>query len=265
MSEMFNSVNSYASDLRIRVKQLELFLPDTKGGISAIHRNGRTFFVVRVTENGVCKSQYIADDNEKLIKPYAKSKYAKKVMPVLTANLAAADAFLARHSGLEEDDAAGSIDPAFFAFCSDLYVPREQIVADWVQSKGPEAPQYGSEPMVMTARGDRVRSKSEALIANLLFSNDQLYLYEKPLYLDKKLYAVFPDFTILRLRDMKELYWEHFGMMDDPDYLNAAIKKISDYIANGIIPGRDLICTFESSRVPLSSEDVEILIRTMLV
>ena len=265
MSELYDSISSYSADLRMRIKQLQINLSGTRGGISAIHRNGRTFFIVRVTENGKCKTSYIAGRNEKLIKPYANAKYAKKVLPVLTANLNAAESFLAQHTGLEELEAAERFDPAFIPYCSDVYVPKDQIILEWMQSKGPEVPRYGGEPMVMTARGDCVRSKSEAIIANLLHANGLAYLYEKPLYLDKKYYAVFPDFTVLRLRDMKEIYWEHFGMMDDPDYLNTALKKISDYISNGMIPGRDLICTFESSQIPLSSEDVSKIIETLLL
>ncbi len=265
MSAMYDNVSGYAADLRMRIKQLQIFQSGIKGGISAIHRNGQTFFMVRVTENCKCKTSYIAGRNEKLIKPYANAKYAKKVLPVLTANLNAAESFLAQHTGLEETDAAQTLDPAFIPYCSDIYIPKDQIISEWMQSKGPEVPRYGGEPMVMTARGDCVRSKSEAIIANLLHANGLAYLYEKPLYLDNKYYAVFPDFTILRLRDMKEIYWEHFGMMDDPDYLNSALKKISDYISNGMIPGKDLVCTFESSQIPLSSEDVRIIIETMLL
>ena len=80
MSELYDSISSYSADLRMRIKQLQIILSGTRGGISAIHRNGRTFFIVRVTENGKCKTSYIAGRNEKLIKPYANAKYAKKVL-----------------------------------------------------------------------------------------------------------------------------------------------------------------------------------------
>ena len=44
-----------------------------------------------------------------------------------------------------------------------------------------------------------------------------------------------------------EIYWEHEGMMDNPDYAKSAIKKIELYENNGIFPGENLILTFESS------------------
>ena len=43
------------------------------------------------------------------------------------------------------------------------------------------------------------------------------------------------------------------------------LKKISLYIKNGIIPGKNLICTFESLEVPFSSYDAEQYIRTFLL
>ena len=265
MSEILESIKDYATELDIRVRQLEACAGGMKGGVSVIRKNGHAFFIVRTTEKGKCTSRYIPPGNEKLIESYVKARYAKKLLPVLRSDLKAANAFVALHSGKEEDDAVKEIDPAILAFCSDLYVPKRVMAEEWMQSKGPETPLSGSDPGVKTARGDFVRSKSEALIANALFARELVYLYEKPLYLDTKRYAFFPDFTILRLSDMKEIYWEHFGMMDDSDYLNSALKKISDYISNGIIPGRDLICTFECSRKPLSSEDVEMLIKAILL
>ena len=42
-------------------------------------------------------------------------------------------------------------------------------------------------------------------------------VYEKPLYLPGMKYPIFPDFTILDLRALEEVYWEHLGRMADPD------------------------------------------------
>lgn len=59
------------------------------------------------------------------------------------------------------------------------------------------------------------------------------------------------------LESRQEIYWEHFGMMDDPDYALKAIKRIMEYQKNGIYPGQRLIITFESFDSPLDPKHVE--------
>ncbi|MBQ4045421.1 MAG: hypothetical protein II627_03140 [Lachnospiraceae bacterium] len=84
------------------------------------------------------------------------------------------------------------------------------------------------------------------LIANKLFSMNIPYKYEQPLLLNSGT-TIFPDFTILDLRRRRELYLEHFGMMDNPEYSEKAIKKNDDYARNGIFLGCQLFITMESS------------------
>jgi len=73
--------------------------------------------------------------------------------------------------------------------------------------------------------GTRVRSKSEALISNSLERWEVPQLYEMPLIL-KGYGKVRPDFMVLNVRTRQEYIWEHLGMLDDPVYLEKAMKKI---------------------------------------
>ena len=263
MSIILNKVIEYRSELCTRIKQLEAVAP-VHGSMSVLRKNGRPFYMIRGMDNSK-KAIYVPLEKTGLISRYSRARLKKAVLPVLRANLKAADAFIASHSGIEEDDAARKLDPAILENCADLYAAPETIALEWKSSLGPERVSAGPEPSIVTASGVLVRSKSEALIANALTAAGQTFIYEKALYLGSKNYAFFPDFTILRLSDMKEIYWEHFGMMDDLHYMEDALKKISAYIENGIIPGVDLICTFECLHVPLSSKDVEDYIKAILL
>ena len=101
-------------------------------------------------------------------------------------------------------------------------------------------------PVIMTNKGLRVRSKSEKIMADYFDSISLAFKYECPLYLEP--YGIiYPDFTFLSRRTGKEVYWEHEGMLDNPEYARSAVKKIELYEMNGIYPGDALILTFETS------------------
>ncbi len=101
-----------------------------------------------------------------------------------------------------------------------------------------------------TEKGERVRSKSELIIANTLLNLNIPYKYECPLVLDG--ITLYPDFTVLDVKERKEKYIEHFGMMGDADYVANMLLKVSTYERNGIYSGDELICTFESVKKPLN-------------
>ncbi len=68
-----------------------------------------------------------------------------------------------------------------------------------------------------TTRGDVVRSKSEALIAELLHARRIEYAYERKLTFDDGSFR-YPDFTIEDDDLGRTIYWEHLGMLNDSVY-----------------------------------------------
>lgn len=72
--------------------------------------------------------------------------------------------------------------------------------------------------------GFKVRSKSEAIIAELLTKNGLEIVYEPVLSINGRDYI--PDFIIRNPRTGKIYIWEHFGMMDNPDYAFKSIQKL---------------------------------------
>ena len=125
-------------------------------------------------------------------------------------------------------------------------------------------------PMYITDRGERVRSKSEQLIANLLYRLGIPYRYEYPIEVIvngyKKTWR--PDFTILDVKNRRELYLEHFGKLDDPDdtdnYARNAFGKMKIYEENGMFDGGCMIYSFETSKAPLDITYVEMKVRRAL-
>ena len=82
----------------------------------------------------------------------------------------------------------------------------------------------GEDIEILTEKGESVKSKSEKIIADKLNMMNIPYCYEVPLYLKGYGY-VKPDFKVLNVATRKEYYWEHYGMMDNKDYIIKALKK----------------------------------------
>lgn len=116
---------------------------------------------------------------------------------------------------------------------------------------------------LFTARGERVRSKSEVIIADTLNRMGVPYRYEFPVEL--KRFTVYPDFYCLNVRTRKVFVWEHFGMMSDSDYAGNVLEKLDAYGEKSWIPGKNLIFTMESDMRPLSSKMIERMILEFLV
>lgn len=88
-----------------------------------------------------------------------------------------------------------------------------------------------------TKRGETVRSKSEVIIADALASYNIDYVYEKDIIINNQRKC--PDFTIKDNNKGVTYYWEHFGMLNDPDYRSKSEEKKNWYRKNDILLYRE--------------------------
>ena len=88
------------------------------------------------------------------------------------------------------------------------------------------------------------------------------YRYEYPLILEENI-KIYPDFTILRMPMREEVYLEHFGMMDDANYVNTVICKLSTFERNGIYLGINLFMTYETSKKSLNTRVLDEFIKEL--
>lgn len=141
---------------------------------------------------------------------------------------------------------------------SPYFKTKSKGLQEWLQEPFEKNQQYHENLILKTVSGNPVRSKSEVIIDTLLYINKIPFRYECALKLGRRTY--YPDFTIKHPRTGKIYYWEHFGMMDDEEYIKKAYSKLQVYTLNGIIPSINLIMTFETSNCPLGAEAVMELI-----
>lgn len=153
--------------------------------------------------------------------------------------------------------------PDFKSLVIPIDMSDDDYVSKWLSEEYIGKEISDSVPFYETDLKERVRSKSELTIANSLFKYGIPYRYECPLTLQNG-YIIHPDFTVLNVRKRQVFYWEHRGMMDDPDYATHTVFRMKSYMNEGIILGKNLIITEETSANPLGTNEIETIIKTFL-
>ena len=206
--------------------------------------------------------QYIHKDNLKLAEQLAQKRYDEKILQMAIKEKSMIDTL---HK-FYQNNSINSIFTKLAKSRQQLIIPIEQPIdeylQEWLNASFPENGFREEMPEYYSAKGEQMRSKSEVLIANMLDRYKIPYRYEKPLYLEG-MGTIYPDFTILNLQTREEIYWEHFGMMDDPEYLEKAIRKMNKYEQNGYLLGQRFIVTYETVFGPLNMKVVEKKIKSL--
>ena len=140
------------------------------------------------------------------------------------------------------------------------YLPDKNYAEMWQGLPYKKKGFVEGEREIYTIKEERVRSKSEKIIADTFERKGIPYRYEALLVFQEGI-QLYPDFTVLNKRTREVFYLEHFGMMDDPEYAERAVRRIEEYEQHGILPGKQLLITFETKRRPLNMKTVDIIIQ----
>ena len=211
--------------------------------------------------------KYLNRSQVELLAELAQKRYNQQVFRAAQAKKKAVDQCVAI---LKSDDYLfnlSSIYEALPAQLKALVKPIESLDTEYVQKW--QAQTFKREKMryeavFKTKRGEYVRSKSELIIADRLYDVGIPYHYEVELRNQYGKLLTRPDFYVLNPRTKKEYLWEHFGMLDNPEYANDFITKINLYSQYGYHIGENLIITLESSQHPLTTEQIHMTIEKYL-
>lgn len=80
------------------------------------------------------------------------------------------------------------------------------------------------------------------------------YVYLEFLILACTIYILAPKFT----------YWEHAGLMSKPEYVSDFVWKNSLYYENHLLPGTDVLFTFETEDHPLEIRTLKHMISDLM-
>lgn len=216
--------------------------------------------------------QYIGEKEEKYIhanemdiaRRLAQRKYDEKVKRISEKRLGQINRLLKDYEDNEIERIFESMHPERQKLITPVEPTYSQNLEAWLAIPYEGKGFSDDAPVIKTNGGVRVRSKSEKIIADYLESVGIPYKYECPLKL-KSYGTIYPDFTFLSKRTGLEIYWEHEGMMDNPEYAKSAVQKIELYEKNELYPGERLILTFETSATIINTEILKKLTKRYLL
>ena len=217
-----------------RVKEIEQLQEKVKKSLEkapegslVISKSGGKEQYYHKTQREQKKGTYILKENMKLICALAQKDYDKKFLEFTEKNKKLIEKLLELLSRLEIKDVYYKQSQARQNLTKPHIMSDEQYVEQWLNVKytGKEFAQ--NTPMLITERGERVRSKTEKIIADKLFAMGIPYRYEYPVKIKGYGY-VYPDFALL----------------------NA---------------GKNLIVTYETSQYPLNMKVVENMLREFVL
>lgn len=228
--------------------QLETFPP---GKLICCNHNTKTKWY----HKNQGKRVYIPKSNRKLAEQLAQKKYLSYLLQDLEKERKALTMYLNHHSNMLQSDSLLTNHPEYQELLPQTHFSLSKEISDWMISP------YNkniSHPEALIHKGIAdtfLRSKSEVLIDMALRKYNIPFRYESELILNDSI--IFPDFTIRHPHTGAYFYWEHFGLMDSLSYTERTISKLRLYTTNGIIPGINLITTYETKNNPLTMQTIE--------
>lgn len=216
----------------------------------------------RISKTGSCE-RYLSLKEKDFISALAQKAYDTKILNCIEQELKAIERYLNTCPKVMPEDWYKELHSERQKMIVPIAPDWERLRADWLSLQYEGKGFDERIPEIYTDKGERVRSKSELLIANELYRADVAYRYEYPVYI-KGFGTIYPDFMILSKKKQKEICWEHFGRMDDPEYAQKAIQKIAAYEENGYVIGENLVVTFETKQTILTTRKIQTVIERYL-
>ncbi|WP_143084986.1 hypothetical protein [Pseudobutyrivibrio sp. OR37] len=263
-------LNKERNQLIMEKERLEKVIVPDDGSYLEIKKNkGKYVQYYKCSKKGnsmASAKTFIRKSDLDIAKQLAQSEFDRKLYADINTRFNRLDSLLSYYSNNRISDLYSKLSPERRALIESTYLDDENYIKQWQELYANKDDEYISkypiETQYYTEKGEHVRSKSEMIIADKLSKAGVPYVYEPACDLNKK--GLHPDFAVLNITTRETYFYEHFGMMDKPEYATAAIRKIAKYRELGYEYGQKLLFTFETGGDGLSIKDLKIIIEKYL-
>lgn len=165
-----------------------------------------------ITEHNDTKGKYIKKKDMELAAKLAKTDYNEKLLKEARLELKTIEHFLDSYNPDNLGEIYASMHPERQKLVMPIAVTDKEYVRRWISAPYESNPFRKEELRYETVRGDMVRTKSEAMIANMYYELGIPYKYEYPVKV-KSGAIKYPDFVLLNVHTREEIYHEHMGLL----------------------------------------------------
>jgi len=203
-----------------------------------------------VSEKSDHSGTYIKNEDRQLARALAQKDYNTQLIKSIKQEENAIKAFLEKYPKKSPEDAYANLTLTRKEIVEASFLEGEDYARWWLAQPFEANSSFPEEKIFATKRGEFVRSKSEAMIADSYYDMGIPYKYDFPVEVEPGRYR-YVDFAILDVRNGRVFYHEHLGRLDDPGYLEKNLLKIKEYQKINVFTGKNLILTFEKEDIPL--------------
>ena len=204
----------------------------------------------KVVDKGDSTGEYLSKDKLSIIQKLAQKDYNKQFLRVAKVEQDMLEKLIEKCDQKQAEDVYNALSSERKSLVTPYILPDDLIAQEWQSKKFKPNPYKPEKKIFDTRRGEKVRSKSEAIIADMLYEMGIPYHYECPVKMHNG-EIKYPDFTLLKVKTREVIYFEHFGRMGEEDYRNDTREKMDLYRASGIYPGKNMMFTYETEEYPL--------------
>lgn len=263
-NEIINGLLHQKNEISKAISEIKARMKNTPEGILRIAKKGGKYQYYQRKTQDDSKGTFIRRKDDSLAAALAQKDYDAKLLKALTEQQSAIDNFLKNYDPDAVVQVFENLSEARKQLVTPAFLTDEKFAEQW-QNEPYDRLGFGKEePEYYTARGERVRSKSEILIADALYRHKIPYRYEFPVY-NKGVIIAAPDFNCLNVRLRKEYFWEHLGMMGEEKYADRNVKKLEKYTFAEDFDETNLIITMETDNKPLDTRVIDEKIRRFLL
>lgn len=194
------------------------------------------------------KATYLPKENMKLILQLKQKRWLEESIKVLKENLHVQSQVLKKYNNYDGKSIQNRLSKSYSDAMLEEYEKRHVTDLEaWSQESYRRNPYHEEHLRYETSFGLRVRSKSELLIAELLYKYGIPFRYDAAVRVcgwDGIWKTYYADFIIM-LPTGEQILWEHMGLWGKEDYRKHAVGKLTDYFHHGYFMPNNLIITMD--------------------
>ena len=230
------------------ISQLEYNLQKYPEGTIQCIRDFKNASIIRFFRNENGKVTYLSKSKDKtLIKVFLQKKYDIKTHKTYAKECHLIDKLIEFEKSRIKEFENDLFNELMYKYIRPSELSIKKIIEDFNKNVHGSSSSRTGQYRVTTKEGVLVKSKAEQIIADELYDSGIPFRYELCLKCADQSFRS-PDFTIINPATGKLFYWEHYGMMDKPDYARDKVDKMNSYSLSQIIPGDNLILTIADDR-----------------